>query len=162
MAPAAVEKGHRGWVYSVEPGSSTLYSSLWDGLLKIAGSQLYEKGTLLFDHGKPAEGVYLVQAGEVRLALPAKSGAEIRFGMAGPGAVLALSEATSSDVHKLRAVVSRRSQIALVRRADLIEFLAANHELCLQVVHILSEDLHGLYHRFQYISPKSKPRKAVQ
>jgi hypothetical protein len=43
------------------------------------------------------------------------------------------------------------SQVAFVRRKDLLHFLRDNRVACLQVVHLLSQDLHQAYDRVRSI-----------
>jgi CRP-like cAMP-binding protein len=143
----------------VQSNSAVLYSSLWEALLARGMSTSYKPGALLFQDGSPAEGVYLLEKGEVRLTLHSEVKAQTPFGTAGPGSVLGLSEAMSGDVHKLRAVILQPSQVSLVPRPDLLEFLSEHHEFCMHIVRMLSEDLHGLYHRFQNISPTRSAAK---
>jgi len=146
----------------IQGNSAGLYSSLWEALLGRATSGRYQKGDLLFEHGTPAQGIYLVEEGEVQLTLRCEAKTQSILGTAGPGSILGLSETLSGDVHKLRATVLRPSQISLISRHDLTEILSAHHEFCMHIVHMLSEDLHALYHRFQSMSPKARPRKALQ
>jgi len=52
--------------------------------------------------------------------------------------------------------------IAFVPRDSLLEFLRRHCDFCMQVVRLLSEDLHRLYHKFRSISahpgrPRHRP-----
>jgi hypothetical protein len=60
-----------------------------------------------------------------------------------------LSEAISGGPHKLAAVAVDCAQVAFVSREDLLPFLQQNQLFCMQLVQLLSEDLHSLYHRFR-------------
>jgi CRP-like cAMP-binding protein len=137
-----------------------MYSSLWDALLARGTRQQYRKGVLLFEQGVAAEDIFLVENGEVRLTLHSQATSETVFAVAGAGSVLGLSEAITGDIHKLCAVTAQPCQISRIPRPDLLEFLRKHHEFCMHVVRLLSEDLHGLYHCFLTIAPKSRPRKA--
>jgi hypothetical protein len=50
------------------------------------------------------------------------------------------------------------AQVAFIRRKDLLRFLRDHREACLQVVHLLSQDLHVAYDRVRSIG-LSHPRR---
>jgi CRP-like cAMP-binding protein len=110
-------------------------------------------------------GIYLIESGEVQLLLPARQKQYKIFDCAGTGAVLGLSEAMSGSPHKMMAEAVGPVEIAYVERMALMNFLAEHCEVCMQIVALLSEDLHGLYRRFRMISPaewkqrKSQPQR---
>jgi CRP-like cAMP-binding protein len=112
-------------------------------------ARTYPRKAPLFQRGQPALGVYLVEKGEVRLRLYAEVQGHLGFDLAGPGAALGLSEVLTGETHKLTAEAIRPTQVSYIERNDLLQFLREHHECCLQVVHMLSEDLHGLYRRFR-------------
>jgi CRP-like cAMP-binding protein len=132
----------------VEKSSNSPVPELWHALLGIRSPQTYSPDKPLFACGQPTRGVYLVEKGKVKLFLCSEPGAP-SFDEVGPGSVLGLSEAISGTSHKLTAVASDRAQISFVDRKDLLTFLQQNQFLCLQLVRLLSEDLHLLYHRFR-------------
>jgi CRP/FNR family transcriptional regulator len=121
---------------------------LWATLLGLRESTTYPPGKPLFTCGQPARGIYLVQKGRVRLFLCSDT-TRAAFEEVGPGAVLALSEAISGATHKLTGVALDCAQVAFVTREDLLAFLQDNQLFCVQLVQLLSEDLHLLYHRFR-------------
>ena len=43
------------------------------------------------------------------------------------------------------------SKVAFVRRKDMLRFLRMHRDACLQVVHLLSQDLHTAYDRVRAI-----------
>jgi CRP-like cAMP-binding protein len=135
------------------------YFELWQALDGLKSLRTYAKGTLVFRQGRPAQGIYLIEKGEVRLTLPASAKPEPTFEIAGPGSVLGLSETLTGDAHKLSAEASDQVEIAYVERGSLLGFLREHHEFCLQIVRLLSEDLHGLYQRFQCMSSEGKSRR---
>jgi CRP/FNR family transcriptional regulator len=67
--------------------------------------------------------------------------------IAGPGEVLGLSAALAGSPHEITAELLDDAQVAAVRRKDLLRFLHEHREACLQVVNLLSQDLHIAYDR---------------
>ena len=69
------------------------------------------------------------------------------FRIAGPGEILGLSAALAGGPHEINAELLDNARVASVRRKDLLRFLHDHREACLQVVNLLSEDLHVAYDR---------------
>jgi CRP/FNR family transcriptional regulator, cyclic AMP receptor protein len=80
--------------------------------------------------------------------------------IAGPGEVLGLSSTLSGKPYELTAETLDSSQVVFVKRKDLLRFLREHPDACLQVVHLLSGDLHGAYERVRAIglSRTRRPR----
>jgi len=81
---------------------------------------------------------------------------------AGEGAVLGLSETLSGDNYRVTVEADEATTASFIARKDLVELLDGHHEFCMQVVRLLSESLHGLYHRFRSVSAHpGRPRRRV-
>jgi CRP-like cAMP-binding protein len=136
-----------------------LFPDLWRALERLRSQRRYGEHEFLFKDGDPCAGIYLVEKGEIRLLLPMRAKQYKEFETASAGAVLGLSEAMSGSPHKMLAEAVGTVEVAYIERMALLKFLSKHCEVCMQVVALLSEDLHGLYHRFR-ASPSSegKPR----
>ena len=108
------------------------YPELWQALEGLKSVHTYAEGTPVFQQGRPAQGIYLVEKGEVRLTMP--SSPQRTFEIAGPGTVLGLSETMTGEAHKLSAAAASQAEIAYVERGSLLEFLRAHHQFCLQML----------------------------
>lgn len=136
-------------------------SDPWRALEDLKSPHRYEEGDLLFREGQPCAGLYLLEKGQVRLLLPVRPKQHKIFEVAGPGAVLGLSEVMSGMPHKLTAEAAEPVEVAYIERMALMKFLRKHHEICMQIVCLLSEDLHGLYQRFREMAPvEGKARKS--
>jgi CRP/FNR family transcriptional regulator, cyclic AMP receptor protein len=71
--------------------------------------------------------------------------------VAGPGEVLGLSATMSGKPYELTAEVMDSVQVAFIKRKDLLKFLREHREACLQVVHLLSQDLHTAFDRVRTV-----------
>jgi len=134
-------------------------TDLWTSLEAISTVRRYESGSLLFEQGQSASGIYMIQKGQVRLWIPEGSGQIVIATPVAAGAMLALSEAISEGTHKLSAMALVQTEAGFVPREILMGYLREHHATCLQVVRTLSEDLHGLYHSFQRLNvanPRSR------
>lgn len=139
--------------------SNQLLDDLWSLLRGVRRVKAYTKGTTLFCAKEPAQGVYLIEQGAVRIYLPSSDPNRRFEQIAGPGVLLGLSEAVTGEDHKFTAEAPEDSQIWFVERQDLLRLLRQNQLLCLQIVHLLSEDLHLLYHKIQANSRPVPPQR---
>ncbi len=111
----------------------------------------YPRGTTLFREGHPAHNVFVLCNGRVRLAVCSESGRRMTLRIAGPGEILGLSASLSGRPHEMTAELLDNAQVALVKRRDLLRFLHEHTEACLQVVSLLSQDLHIAYDRVRSV-----------
>jgi CRP/FNR family transcriptional regulator, cyclic AMP receptor protein len=128
----------------LEPDALTAF----DG---IKFTQTYPKRTVLFREGQSARSVSVLCEGRVRLSLCSESGRRMTIRVAGPGEVLGLSAAVSGGRYEVTAEALEGVQVATVRRKDLLRFLHEHCGVCLQVVNLLSEDLHVAYNRVRAV-----------
>jgi CRP/FNR family transcriptional regulator len=117
----------------------------------IKSTQICAKGTVLFREGQSARGVFLLCEGRVRLSICSESGHRMTVRVAGPGEVLGLSAALAGGCYELTAEALDGVQVAAIRRKDLLHFLHEHRDVCLQVVNLLSEDLHVAYDRVRAV-----------
>lgn len=117
----------------------------------IKSAQTIPRGTVLFHEGKPARGVFLLCEGRVRLTVCSESGRRLTLRMTTPGEVLGLSACLAGGSHEVTAEAVDNLRVAAVGRKDLLRFLREHREACLQVVNLLSEDLHVAYDRVRAV-----------
>ncbi|PYY11865.1 MAG: hypothetical protein DMG69_02930 [Acidobacteria bacterium] len=70
-----------------------------------------------------------------------------------------LSEAISDDFCKLTARVRDQTEVALISREHLLEFLRHHQAFCMQIVRLLSENLRLLYYKCRYESTSAGRRR---
>ena len=118
---------------------------------EIKSIALCRRSTVLFAEGRPVRGIYILCDGRARLSICSDAGRRLTLRVAGPGEVLGLGAALSNTPYEITAELLDNSQVVFVRRKDLMKFLREHREVCLQVVHMLSQDLHGAYERVRSI-----------
>src|SRR5271167_3895966 len=118
---------------------------------EIKSLATYPRNTILFAEGRPVRGIYLLCDGRAKLSICAESGKRLTLRVAGPGEVLGLGAALSNTPYEITAELLDASQVVFVRRKELTKFLRAHPEVCMQVVRMLSQDLHGAYERVRSI-----------
>jgi len=117
----------------------------------IKSCQTFPRGSELFREGQSARGVYLLREGRVRLTVCSESGRRMTLRTVGPGEILGLSAALAGGFHEITAEAVDEVEVAEIRRKDLLHFLHEHCDICLQVVNLLSEDLHEAYDRVRAV-----------
>ena len=107
---------------------------------------------LLFAEGRPVRGIYILCDGRAKLSIRAEDGKRLTLRIAGPGEVLGLGAALSNTPYEVTAELLDNSQVVFVRRKDLMKFLRDNRTVCMEIVRMLSQDLHGAYERVRSIA----------
>ena len=122
----------------------------FDGIKQLAK---VPRGATLFTEGRQARGVFVLCEGRAKLSISSKEEGSKRLMLrvAGPGEVLGLSATMSGKSYEVTAEMLDDAQVAFIRRKQLLRFLRDHREACLQVVHLLSHDLHTAYDRVRSI-----------
>jgi CRP-like cAMP-binding protein len=147
---------------SSRPAPGKLSPDLLQALHGIKSIRLFPKGAKLFLQGSAATGVYLVETGEVRVLLPTGQTQKQLLEVVGPGTMLGLSESMNGESYRITAEAGEQTTAAFVPREDFLEFLRENGNFSMEIVRLLSEDLHAIYHKFRSISahpgrPRHRP-----
>ena len=147
---------------SLQPTPGKLSPDLLQALHVIKSVRLFPKGAKLFQQGVAATGVYLVESGEVRVLLPTGQSQKQLLEVVGPGTMLGLSESMSGESYRITAEAGEQTTAAFIPRADFLEFLRDHGDFSMEVVRLVSQDLHALYHKFRSISahpgrPRHRP-----
>lgn len=117
----------------------------------IKSLSLFPRGTSLLREGHAARAIYVLCEGRAKLSVCSENGKRLTLRTAGPGEVLGLSAVVSGSQYEVTAETLDNAKVAVVRRKDLLQFLRKHREACLQVVHLLSEDLHTAYDRVRSV-----------
>jgi CRP/FNR family cyclic AMP-dependent transcriptional regulator len=118
---------------------------------EIKSLSVYPRGATLFREGTPSKGMFVLCEGRIKLSVCSESGKRLTLRIAGPGEVLGLSASLSSTPYEVTADALENATVASVKRKDLLRFLREHREACLQVVHLLSRDLHIAYDRVRSV-----------
>jgi CRP/FNR family cyclic AMP-dependent transcriptional regulator len=120
----------------------------------------YPRGAVLFEEGQAARGIFVLCEGRAKLSVCSESGKRLTLRIAGPGEVLGLSASLAGRQYEVTAETLDTAKVAVVRRKELLKFLRGHREACMQVVHLLSQDLHTAYDRVRSIGlgRSRKPR----
>jgi len=134
------------------PTPGKFSADLLQALQGIKSVRSFSKGKELFSEGSSVTGVYLVESGEVRALLRTGQHEQQLLEIFGPGAVLGLSGTMSGGPYRMTAEAGEATTAAFVPREKFREFLLEHNDYSMEVVRLLGDELHGLYHKFRNIS----------
>jgi CRP-like cAMP-binding protein len=137
---------------SSQPMPGRLSADLLQALHGAKSVQQFPKGATLIRQASAARGVYVVESGEVRVLLPTGQNERQLLEVVGPGTMLGLSENMTGENYRISAEAGDETTAVFIPREEFLKFLREHCDFCLQVVRLLSEDLHGLYDKFRSIS----------
>jgi CRP/FNR family transcriptional regulator, polysaccharide utilization system transcription regulator len=118
------------------------------------------KGSTLFKRGTPPAGVYLIETGRVRLLLPTDEDKNQLLEEVGAGTLLGLSDSMAGEHYRATAEAEEPTVASFIGREAFLGVLSRHQDFCMHVIHLLSENLHGLYHKFRSVSAHpGRPRR---
>jgi CRP/FNR family transcriptional regulator, cyclic AMP receptor protein len=109
------------------------------------------RGEILIQEGRLPKGIFVLCEGRAKLSVCSENGKRLMLRVAGPGEVLGLSATMSGKPYEITAEIMDNAQVAFIKRKDLLKFLRDYREACMQVVHLLSEDLHVAFDRVRTV-----------
>ncbi len=118
---------------------------------EIKSLTFYPRSTVLFAEGRPVRGIYILCDGRAKLSICSDTGKRLTLRVAGPGEVLGLGAALSNSPYEVTAELLDNSQVVFVRKKELAKFLREHRTVCLEIVRMLSQDLHVAYERVRSI-----------
>jgi CRP/FNR family transcriptional regulator len=106
--------------------------------IKITHS--YPRGTTLFAEGQPANGVYVICAGRVKLSTYSEDGRAIIIRIAEAGEVIGLSAIIAGTDHEATAQVVEACHVNFVRAREFLAFVNKNGDAALSSLRELSRN----------------------
>ena len=111
-------------------------------LQSIRVSHAYQRGSTLFMEGQPANGVFLLCEGHVKLSTYSEDGKAIILRISEPGEILGVSAVISGKPHEATGQVTEYCRVSFIKRSDFLSFIQTNHEAALNALRQLSSNYH--------------------
>lgn len=113
-------------------------------LLELAEVRHYRKGGFVFRVGSPAEHVYILTEGRVKIFELSELGREVILWFCFKGEMFGLAETPRGGPRQVFAQACSNASALMVRREDFTQFLARNPSASLLVIDLLSCRMRGL------------------
>lgn len=111
----------------------------------IKHASCYPEGSVVFLEGQTARGVYILCQGRAKLITTNADGKSLILKIAQPGEILGLHSAVTGLPHEVTVETLQPSQLAFIRRDDLIRFLNEHGDACLKAAQHLALDCQSAY-----------------
>ena len=118
---------------------STTSPELIEAFEKSAVQLICSESRVLFNAGESGSGIYLVQAGEVRLMLPLTQMDGMGF-RARAGSFVGLPATFSDEPYSMTAVAREGAQLAVMSRERFCDLISSSPALALEVLKILAAE----------------------
>lgn len=131
-------------------GAGTLPAQLLDEFVRLGHTRSYPKGTIVVMEGEPAQALYVIQQGSLRVYVGDEEGREVELSVLGPGEYFGeLMLASQTRSASVKALTTAR--LTMIRRADFEQILGARPDIAfhliqnlIQRVRLLSRNVQGL------------------
>lgn len=92
--------------------------------------------------GQPANGVFLLCEGHVKLSTYSEDGKAIILRIADPGEILGVSSVISGKAHEATGQVTEYCRVNFIKRSDFLTFIQTSHDAALNALRQLSSNYH--------------------
>ena len=121
-----------------------------DELVALAdclGRRVFSKDMILFHKGSPAQSLYLIESGEVRIFALRETGHEITLDVYGPGECFGETALLDGNLRSTDAVAVEKTVIYTLRRDDFLRCLELHPQVARRLLALLA---HRLEHATAY------------
>ena len=101
----------------------------------------YRRGEGVFLQGEPGTSLYIVAAGQVKIALTSADGAEVMLARLGPGEFFGELSIFDSETRSATVVATEDTELLTLGRVDIVRSVSHNPELALALLKSLSARL---------------------
>lgn len=129
-----------------------LTKTYWGELVQTARVVNFRKGAVIYRQGFPAEGIFLLSRGSVKLIATTEAGTERIIGFVTCGELFGLDGLLAQPVRCMSAVARENSQSAFVSSVAFKKALHLNPDLLWNVMLMLNDLLHRANHEKLTIS----------
>lgn len=106
-------------------------------------TRIYPRATVLFAEGEPADGVYILRSGRVKISISSAIGKKVVLAIPQAGALLGVSSVLHDLPHGVAVETIERCRIDFVSRSDFLKLLDKSEVVRIGVAYALSNELNG-------------------
>jgi CRP-like cAMP-binding protein len=117
--------------------------------------KFYPPNAVLFRQNHPADRIFILRQGKVKLAMHSDRRKHLPLHIAIPGEVLGLSACIAGGCYEATAEALGFVDLAVVPREGFLEFLRTEHLACLSVLTLLCDHLHVAHEQVRWMASTS-------
>ncbi|MHB1126087.1 MAG: Crp/Fnr family transcriptional regulator [Bacillota bacterium] len=109
----------------------------------VAGKKTYQKGEIVFQEGQPADTIYLVKSGRIRLFKLSEEGKEITLDILRAEDIFGENAIFDEQLHSMSAEALQPSFVCTCTRGDFERMVMQNPAVALKLIKALGEKLNN-------------------
>jgi CRP/FNR family transcriptional regulator, cyclic AMP receptor protein len=112
----------------------------------------YPPNAVLFQQGEPADRIFILCRGEVKLSMQSDAGDRLPMWIANPGEILGLSACVAGGCYEGTAETVEDAVVAVVPRKRVVDFLRTKQLACLPLLSVLCDQLHIAHEQVRWVA----------
>lgn len=133
-----------------------------DEILSRGSVRAYDRGTMIFSAGMPADHLFIVLSGWVKLFRVTASGTEAVVGVFTKGQSIADAVALRKEPYPVNAEAVTQCELMQISAAHLLEIMLKRPEVCLAVLSSTLFHLRGLVAQVETLKARTGAQRAAQ
>jgi CRP-like cAMP-binding protein len=121
----------------------------------LKSTKLYPPRAVLFQQGEPADRIFILGQGKVRLSMRSDRGDQLPMWIAKPGEILGLSACVAGGCYEGTAETMEDADATVVPREAFLDFLRNEQLACFQVLTLLCDQLHVAHEKVRWMASLS-------
>jgi CRP-like cAMP-binding protein len=140
----------------------TTFAPLIARLRPLALVRRFARGELVFAAGDPADGLHIVQSGEVRVTKMDERGREVEIARLGPGEILGEAAVLAAKEFPLFAQAARESATLFLPKAVLLRAIQSDSKLGQELIVLLARKCLALNKRIESLGLLTVKQRLAQ
>jgi CRP/FNR family transcriptional regulator len=128
------------------------------GLARLAGVRCLEEGEYAFWEGDAPDYFYILVSGRIKVLKHSSQGKEVIIAFFGPGEMFGEVAVFEGKAYPATSQAAVDSQVAAIRRDDLLSFLTAHPQVVLRIINILGGRLREAQGRLKDLTTETAIR----
>jgi CRP-like cAMP-binding protein len=136
-----------------------------DDIQRIAGSARMQRvpaGQVIIERGDPAEAVFAVATGKLKVVAPRSAGRDATLHILGPGDVFGEVALFHTDGRTARVTAIEESVLVVVDRREFMDLLARSSELSARILSLMAARLHNTIAHFDATTSLGVPARLAR
>jgi len=122
---------------------------LFHGSDGIKLTSIHPRGAVLFAEGQPADGVYLLRTGRVKVSISSAAGKTVILRVAQAGAFLGVNSVVKDVPHEVTVETIERCRIDFISRSDFMKALDKTDPALVGVAYTLGNELSEVFEQLR-------------
>ena len=120
-----------------------------DSIARLCVSRSLKPGELLFEKGEPADALYAVRRGQIRIGTGTEGGRRLTLNILGPGDVFGEVALLDGRPRTADALAGEKTELFVVRRRDFLDLLDVKPAVAVGIIELLCSRIRWMSERME-------------